>query len=240
MKVRLITIPNLLTLSNLVCGILSIYCTLVWGNLHLAFWFVVAAACFDFFDGFAARLLGQYSSLGVQLDSLSDVVSFGVAPSAAMICMWKLNAVHLLALPDHLWVLLLAVAAFSALRLAKFNIDDSQHTEFEGLATPADALFIMALGYVVQSGEWVISREVLLVLAVVMSYLLVSRIRMFSFKFKGFSWRDNWLKYCFLICAVALVALFRVGGVALSVVLYIVVSTVAYIVRLSREKQLTK
>lgn len=235
MKLRLITVPNVITLLNMMCGVLAIVSVLAWGNIHLAFWLVVLAAVFDFFDGFAARLLGQYSPLGVQLDSLSDVVSFGVAPAVAMLGMWP-DAPSLLGVPEWLGYSVLVVAAFSSLRLAKFNIDDTQHTEFEGLPTPANALFLMSLGYMFQHGEWIVTREVLLALTVVMSYLLVCGIRMFSFKFKGFGWRENRIRYIFAVITVVLVALFRVGGVALTIVLYVVLSTILYIVRLSREK----
>lgn len=230
MKVRLITIPNLLTLSNMICGILAIISTLVLDNMEAAFCLIIAAAVFDFFDGMAARALHQPSPLGTQLDSLSDVVSFGVAPSIMMVGMWQL-APSLWGVPDVLGYAVLAVAAFSSLRLAKFNIDDSQTTEFEGLATPANALMLGAMAVMVERGEWTVCREALLALTVVSCLLLVCSIRMFSFKFKGFAWKDNWVKYLFLVAAVALLGVFGVGGVVWTIVLYIALSSTLHVVK---------
>lgn len=234
MKIRLITIPNLLTLSNMICGILAIISTLVLDNMTYAFALIILAAVFDFFDGLAARALKQSSPLGVQLDSLSDVVSFGVAPAIMMLRMWKLSPA-MWPMTDWLGYCLLAVAAFSSLRLAKFNIDDSQTTEFEGLATPANALLLGALGVMIESGEWVLPRESLLVIAVLSCYLLVCPIRMFSFKFKGFGFRQNIVRYLYIVAVILLVALLGVAGVVWSMVLYILLSTTLHYVKNSKK-----
>ena len=142
MKIKLFTIPNLLTLSSLLCGSFAVVSALVYGDLALAFWLTIAAGVFDYSDGFVARLLKCPSAIGVQLDSLSDMVSFGFAPSAVLFVLWN----NSLPADAEAWLryggsaLCFAVAAFSALRLAKFNIDETQHTEFCGLPTPANAL----------------------------------------------------------------------------------------------------
>lgn len=149
MKIRLFTIPNLLTLASLLCGSFAVVSALVYGDLALAFWLTIAAGVFDYSDGFVARLLKCPSAIGVQLDSLSDMVSFGFAPSAVLFVLWN----NSLPADAEAWLryggsaLCFAVAAFSALRLAKFNIDETQHTEFCGLPTPANALFFVALGW---------------------------------------------------------------------------------------------
>lgn len=138
MKIKLFTIPNLLTLSNLLCGMIATVAILTDGDLHLAFWLLVLAAVFDFFDGFTARLLHQSSPIGLQLDSLADMVSSGVAPTAVMLTLaWQAGSSWWAADTGGPWswiVLLLAVG--TALRLAKFNIDDTQRTEFCGLPSP--------------------------------------------------------------------------------------------------------
>ena len=149
MQIRLFTIPNFLTLGNLVCGTCAAIVLLTSGDFTTAFWLVVVAALFDFMDGFAARLLKSVSAIGVELDSLADMVSFGLVPSLAM---WTLFD----AVPTLGWLpagfvevgryLTLIIVAFSALRLAKFNVDDTQHTEFCGLPTPANGLFCLSLG----------------------------------------------------------------------------------------------
>jgi CDP-diacylglycerol--serine O-phosphatidyltransferase len=232
-KIRMFTLPNFVTLANLACGCVAIMFALGYGHqINLAFWFIAAAAIFDFLDGFVARLTGQYSALGVQLDSLADMVSFGVAPSVVLfityqssVPVWDIGTQG----SELLGWLVFVVAIFSALRLAKFNIDDTQTTEFTGLPVPANALGIAALGWMVYSlEEFNVPREMWLALAVVVSYLLICPIRMFSLKFKGFGWRGNELRYIFLVACAGLVAVLGIGGISASIGLYIVVSAVRY------------
>ena len=132
MKIKLFTIPNLLTLSNLFCGSVAVVSALVWGDLKLAFGLMVLAAVFDFFDGFAARLLNQSSPIGLQLDSLADDISFGLAPAAIMYSLYQwMPGIWL---PEgYPGLVVFVFTACAALRLAKFNIDDTQRTEFCGL-----------------------------------------------------------------------------------------------------------
>lgn len=232
MKIKLFTVPNIITLGNLLCGCLSIVASLVVEDFRLALIFILASAVCDFFDGFTARLLKQYSDIGVQLDSLADMVSFGVAPSAMMFA-FALDAPTLFELNDvvaHIIVYVpFIMAAFSALRLAKFNIDDSQHETFEGLPTPANALFCASFVYAALYSGKAVEVEWIALISVVMAALLVSPIRMFSFKLKSFGWRKNKSLYIFL--ALSLVALLTLGvySVPTIIVLYIVISTIGWL-----------
>jgi len=227
MKIKMFTIPNLLTLCNLVCGTLALLFALEGKPLSVSFFLIVAAALFDFTDGAAARLLGQYSKLGVQLDSLADMVSFGAAPSAAALVMYR-NAGSCCGAPDALGYAVIIIAAFSALRLAKFNVDPDQSDEFTGLPTPACALFFAGLGYASAKSGIVPQRETLLALSIVMAVLLICPVRMFSLKFHNLSWRDNALRYCFIAVSAALLAAFGPGAVPAVIALYIAVSTVRF------------
>lgn len=221
----------MLTLGNLVCGASAAIALLMHSNFELAFWLVVASAIFDFFDGFAARLLKSTSAIGVQLDSLADMVSFGLVPAVAMFC-WYGNAESMLQMPANLIdagaYLTLIIAAFSALRLAKFNIDDTQHTEFCGLPTPANGLFCLSLAMLASAGEFTLAKEIILVIAVVMACLLISPVRMFALKFKGFGWKGNEIRYSFIAVCVALIALFTKFAIPAIILLYIVISTIRW------------
>lgn len=233
MKIKLFTIPNIITLCNLLCGCGSIVASLVFGDFTLAFIFVVASAVCDFFDGFTARLLHQYSDIGVQLDSLADMVSFGVAPSAAMYAL-AANSTAMYALPCWLTASLVFVpfimAAFSALRLAKFNIDDTQHDSFEGLPTPANALFCLSFVYAVVSTEKSVAIEWLALISVVMAALLVCPIRMFSFKLKSLGWKQNKMQYIFLLLSAVAFITLGVYAVPTIIVIYVVLSTIGWLV----------
>jgi CDP-diacylglycerol--serine O-phosphatidyltransferase len=233
MKIRLFTIPNLLTLGNLVCGICAAMAILMYADFKLAFWLVVASAVFDFLDGFAARLLKSSSAIGVQLDSLADMVSFGLVPAVAMYC-WCLLSIPAFAMSDcmaeSIPYLTLIIAAFSALRLAKFNIDDSQHTEFCGLPTPANALLCVSLAMLANEDEIHLFIEQIILLSVVMSLLLISPVRMFALKFKGFGWEGNELRYFFIMLCVAIVAVMPKFAVPVIISLYIAISIVRWII----------
>ncbi|MEG2613817.1 MAG: CDP-diacylglycerol--serine O-phosphatidyltransferase [Alistipes sp.] len=238
MKIKLITIPNLLTLSNLLCGSLAVVSALVWGDLVTAFWLIITAAVFDFFDGFVARLLHQTSPIGVELDSLADDISFGFAPAAILFTLYAQSPAGCEACAEWLAYAqygVFIIAAFSALRLAKFNIDETQHTEFCGLPTPANTLFCASLGLLSQTDGLVLSQLTILVIAVVMSWLLVSPIRMFALKFAGFGWRGNELRYSFIIASAVLAVVFRTSAVPLIIALYIVISTVRWVWSLKAE-----
>lgn len=235
MKIRLFTIPNMLTLGNLMCGSCAV---LFLGVLRptLVFWLIVLAAVFDFLDGFSARLLKMPSTIGVQLDSLADMVSFGLVPAAVMMYTCNLNSVtYLYEWPE--WVKAAAcfspllITAFSALRLAKFNVDDSQHTEFCGLPTPANALFCTSLAAIISTGELVVATEVVVLISIVCACLLISPLRMFSLKFHGFGWRGNEIRYGFILLAAVTIILLREYSVPAIIVLYIVISLIRSIVK---------
>ncbi|MBQ2394682.1 MAG: CDP-alcohol phosphatidyltransferase family protein [Alistipes sp.] len=234
MKIRLFTVPNMLTLCNLLCGAGAAVSALVCGDLKAAFVLVVFSAVFDFFDGFSARLLNQYSAIGVQLDSLADMVSFGFAPAAVMMslyagsgtwCEWSETVAKVG------YYMPLMMTAFSALRLAKFNIDDTQHTEFEGLPTPANALLVMSLGMLAELGLITLSRELIVALSVVMSLLLICPVRMFSQKFEGLGWKPNMIRYLFLILSLVVIAVNYRYAMTVIMTLYIVISVVRHAVK---------
>lgn len=232
MKIRLFTLPNMLTLGNLVAGVLALIVTLTEHDYMMALWLVIIAAVFDFFDGFAARLLKQQSPLGVQLDSLADDVTFGVVPAVVMYDLYA-HSSSLFALDatlmHYLGYVTLIIAAFSVLRLAKFNIDTTQSAEFSGLPTPANALMLLSLAALEQQGSVVLSQEHILVISVATALLLISPIRMFALKFKGFGWRGNELRYSFILVSLLLIIFLTTYSILAIIVLYIVVSTLRWL-----------
>ena len=230
MKIRLFTIPNAVTLGNLLCGSCAAVSALVYGDFTVAFWLLVAAAVFDFADGAVARIMDQYTQLGVQLDSLSDAVSFGFAPAAIMFALstdaqplWACGAAV-----DVLRFLIFTMAAFSALRLAKFNIDPSQMDEFCGLPTPANALFCAGVAVLQSTGRTALPLEAITATAIVMSVLLVAPLRMFSLKFHNFRWRENALRYIFLALSAVLIVAAPVWSVPAIIVMYVLISAVRH------------
>lgn len=229
MNIRLFTIPNLVTLANLLCGAFAAVAALAFGDLVLAFWLVIAAAAFDFLDGFVARLLRQSSPIGLQLDSLADDISFGFVPAAVLYCLYERS--EGLWLPDtgYAGLAVFLFAAFAALRLARFNIDDTQHSEFRGMPTPAATLFCISLGLLSDTRGLALTRETLLLTAVVLSLLMVSPVRMFALKFKGFRWRGNRLRYLFILVSVAMVVLLGAWAIPAIIALYVLVSLVRWI-----------
>ena len=230
MKIKFFTIPNLLTLSNLLCGSVAAVAALVWGNLTLAFGLMILAAVFDFFDGFTARLLDQSSPVGLQLDSLADDITFGFAPAAAMYVLYqRMPGVWL---PEGaLGLIVFAFTAFAALRLAKFNIDDTQRTEFCGLPSPAAGLFCASLGLLHAEGMLSLPYEAVLLAAAATAWLMISPIRMFALKFHGFGWTGNRLRYLFLGACVVLILTLGAYAIPAIFVLYVVVSLVRWLLQ---------
>ncbi len=226
MKIKLFTVPNIITLLNLLCGVLAIVETLVGHNYMCAFWLIVLAAIFDFLDGFAARLLHSQSEIGVQLDSLSDLISFGLAPTFVLFTL-ALNSDSLwfdAQLAHYLAYATFAVVAFSSLRLAKFNIDDQQSENFVGLPTPASALFCVSLGLIFHAHVYTFNVETLVAVALVDAILMVSPLKMFSLKFKGLSWHKNSVRYIFLAIAAIQIALLGLLSLPAIIVSYILMS----------------
>lgn len=231
-KIRLFTVPNFLTLANLVAGALAVVFALRDHAYDVSLMLIIVAAVCDFFDGFAARLLKQQSPLGVQLDSLADDISFGLAPAVVMYDLFC-HSTSYYALPEEImsWLgyLCFIVAAFSALRLAKFNIDTTQTAEFEGLPTPANALMLMSLAALALNGDVVLYQEHILIISVAASFLLISPIRMFALKFKSFKFADNKLRYSFILASLLLIIFLTKYSVVAIIVLYIVLSTIRWI-----------
>jgi CDP-diacylglycerol--serine O-phosphatidyltransferase len=230
-------IPNLITLCNLLCGVFS--CIYAYEDtLHIAALFICLGIFFDFFDGMAARLLDVASPIGKELDSLADDVTFGVAPSA--IVYYELTVMDYPAFLEPLRPVLpyaaFVMAAFSALRLAKFNLDERQTTSFIGLPTPANALFWGAL--MVGGSQWVEASPYhvmgVLAMLLVSCYLLVSEIPMFALKFKQWGWKGNEVKYLFIASSALLILLLGVKGIAVVIAWYVILS-----VTVSRKGQAT-
>jgi CDP-diacylglycerol--serine O-phosphatidyltransferase len=221
-------IPNTLTSLNVFSGCLAIIFGYE-GEFELAACCIAAGTVFDFFDGMSARLLGVNSPLGKELDSLADMTTFGIAP-AMMVYSMLYDAVPYMTSSETLitYVPLAAflLAIFSALRLAKFNIDERQTTSFIGLPTPANALFWIgfSLAYTDDNLGFLGSPVVILLLVCLMSWLLVSEVPMFSFKFKDLSWAHNRVRYIFLPIAVASLALLGAAGLAVVIILYVITS----------------
>ena len=214
-------IPNTITCLNLISGCIATFWAFQ-GNYEMALIFIVAGAVFDFFDGMAARLLGVSSPIGKDLDSLADVVTFGVAPSAMVFSFLSSFHIHVPLVPFLAFV----IAAFSALRLAKFNLDERQTMGFIGLPTPANALFWGSL--IVGCGNWLhtlpYSAGIILLMVFVSCWLLVSEIPMFALKFKQWGWRGNEIRYLFLLSCIPLLAFFGIAGIAIIVAWYVLLS----------------
>ncbi|MDR2969358.1 MAG: CDP-diacylglycerol--serine O-phosphatidyltransferase [Tannerellaceae bacterium] len=224
-------IPNAITCLSMASGYAAIVVALEGNFLWAAVW-VIVAAVFDFLDGFAARLLKAYSPMGKELDSLSDMVSFGVAPG--MIVFRLLSeaapALPLGVLNAYVPYCALVIPVFSGLRLAKFNIDERQTTSFIGLPVPAHALLWASLGCVLH--PVVPTNEILLATVVILaaagtSLLLVSEIPMFSMKIKSLAWKGNEYRYLLVVSAIVFTALWGFLGVAGTIVLYVALSVLS-------------
>lgn len=211
-------LPNFLTCCNLLCGCLAIVFILEERPVPAAY-FIWVACVFDFFDGFAARLLKVSSPIGKELDSLADMVSFGVVPALVMYKM--LSGTSDGEVIPYIGFL---IAVFSALRLAIFNVDETQRDSFKGLATPANTIFITSLPLVAPQVNWLTDTNVLIAITIIFSFLLVSRIDIFALKFKNFSWQDNKIRFIFLILSAILIVACGVLALPLIIILYVVLS----------------
>mgnify|MGYP000758308156 CR=1 FL=1 len=218
-------IPNTITCCNLIAGAMAVIAafnsSVFWHGLQgyqWAFILIGAAAVFDFCDGFAARLLHAYSNLGKELDSLCDLVSFGVAPAMLVFNMMidEGNAGWLS------WFSIF-IAVMGALRLAKFNIDDRQTSSFIGLPIPANAIFWIGCIAWIHAHGYPGHGPVLLLILVV-SLLMVSGLRMFSLKFKTWGWRDNFRRYVLIASAILFVVTDGVPGLAWTIAFYVLLS----------------
>ena len=215
-------IPNLITLGNLVCGLLSIVMAFQ-AELLLAGGFVLLGSFLDFFDGLSARLLKVSSKIGKQLDSFADMVTFGVAPGIV---------IYKLILEDYnnyelLPYIAFLIPIFSAIRLSKFNVDTRQSSSFIGLPTPAAAIFIASLPVINQSYGTKFSLELLIGISVVLSFLLIAEIPLFSLKIKSgedLKSKENKIRILFLISCVILLFIIHFVAIPFIVILYIFLS----------------
>ncbi len=231
-------IPNFITSLNVLAGCLSIVAS-VEGFPVLASLLILVAAVFDFFDGFFARLLKAYSDIGKELDSLADVISFGVAPAFILYNLIKsvlcINDISFDTITNT-EILILAspflLVVFSALRLAKFNVDTRQTSSFIGLPTPANAILIASLPMIMAyTGSMkyffiFLNLKFLLPLIFIQCFLLVSPIPMFALKFKNLAFKENLIRYIFLILVIALIVAFKIVAMPLIILLYVILSII--------------
>lgn len=185
------------------------------------------AMVFDFFDGFAARMLKVSSPIGKELDSLADMVTFGVLPA---VIMFKLLQVYTAS--PYIPYIAFIIAIFSALRLAKFNIDERQQSVFIGVPTPANALFISSFAFITQSEySSIIGLTFLLTISILFSFLLVAPVELFALKFKSFGWKGNQIRFTFLVVSVLFIIVFKVLAIPLIILTYIALSILHNVIR---------
>ena len=231
-------VPNSITMMNALSGCVSIVFAFT-GNLTISGLFILIAAVFDFFDGMVARLLHVSSAIGKELDSLADDISFGVAPSAIAFALINQllnpNNTPFSELPIGTILLCLVpfvMAAFSALRLAKFNLDERQTDKFIGVPTPANAMLWASMPFIIKYNtdgffaSYIITPEVLLPLCIVMSLLLVCELPLISLKFKTWGFAENKIRYIFLAICVVLIATMQIASIPAILAVYVIISII--------------
>ena len=225
-------IPNTITCCNLISGCIATLSAFM-GEIHMALLWIIIGAIFDFFDGMSARLLHVSSPTGKELDSLADDITFGMAPAAIVFYEMGIMEYPAFLAPVQPYMPFVAflIAAFSALRLAKFNLDERQAMGFIGLPTPANALFWGALLVgardFIENTSWILPVVVCMIL--LSCWLLVSEIPMFALKFKHWGWKGNQVKYLFLITCVPLLIVFGVTAFAIIIAWYVLLSALVNI-----------
>ncbi|MEM6718833.1 MAG: CDP-alcohol phosphatidyltransferase family protein [Bacteroidota bacterium] len=240
-------IPNFITLLNLFCGCLAVIFA-VKNQLEIAAFFVFLGIFFDFFDGLAARLLEVQSELGLQLDSLADMITSGVVPGIVMYQLfnralnihekvndghswsdtwhWFENEVHILPLFG------LVITLASAYRLAKFNIDENQTSSFIGLPTPANTLLIISFPLILAYqgnptiDSIILNKWFLIAMTVVSSYILNAKIPLFALKFKDLSFKNNMVKYIFILLCLLLLIFLQFVAIPIIIILYVLISLI--------------
>ena len=238
---KLITIPNLLTLLNLSCGVLSsIFIISSNGEITtttvtIVMVLMIISLVADFLDGMVARLMKIGSPIGKELDSLADCISFGVVPGLMLFSMFNHLSVDFIYENPNLKIAAISlfaflVPAFSALRLAKFNLDEDQATYFKGLATPSNTLFIFSVFSIYYNNGKIINTEIdpylLILISIVFSILLIIDLPLFALKFKGLSWAENYYKFIFLIITIGLLICLKIVAIPIIIVLYIMTSII--------------
>lgn len=226
-------LANAITLGNLFSGSVGAI-HLILGDYQTTAVCIILSLILDFFDGFVARALKSNSNLGVQLDSLADMVSFGLIPGLAMFKMLEPFGTHLLgfSLPFEIKYLGLFITLFSCLRLAIFNLDEDQKYYFKGLNTPSNTILIFGIYYylVEKASPNIFENETfslgLIILTVLSSWLLISPIKMIAMKFKSMKLQDNYPKVALLIGSILILAVFRIAGIPLVIIYYIFISII--------------
>lgn len=225
-------LPNLLTLGNLLSGCLGIIACLRFGHQDAGI-YILIAAILDFFDGSLARALKVASPIGKDLDSLADVVTFGVLPGFMAMDMLA-NTQSTVTLPfDGVIYLSLLIPLMSAVRLAIFNNDTRQTTSFIGLPTPANGIFFVGLSYAI-AGEYftfIHNFYVLLSITVLMAFLLVANLPMFSLKLKGGNWKDYAIQIIFLTISLISLLIFKWAGLSIVILIFILLSIIQNLVK---------
>jgi CDP-diacylglycerol--serine O-phosphatidyltransferase len=249
-------IPNAITCGNLFCGCLAIVKAFE-GDLVWAAYLVGIAAILDFFDGFAARLLKVSSPIGKDLDSLADMVTFGVVPGVVMyiLILYSLRIGVNIPVegaycgrgnwtyhhPDYYAFIGFLIPVFSAIRLAKFNNDVRQTESFIGVNTPANSILICSLPLIIgtdyqsTAAAFILNPYLLVPLTICMSLLLVSELPLFSLKVKSFGWKGNEIRIMFLLFSLVLLVLFKFTGIPFVIVLYILMSVVNNLIKRSKK-----
>jgi CDP-diacylglycerol---serine O-phosphatidyltransferase len=232
-------IPNILTLLNLFCGCCALVCIFSVDFEAATLFLCVSGVC-DFLDGMVARLLNVKSEFGKEVDSLADMVSFGVVPGAIVYMLlhdpqltndlYNPLSINYLAMPAFI------ISAFSCYRLAKFNLDTRQTQDFIGLNTPSNTMFFIGLLYIAKENvfglaDTVLNPTFLYALIPISSYLLISEIPMFSMKAKGFSWKGNEFRFIFLVVMIGLLFWLKWAGLAFVVVFYILLNLILMLVK---------
>lgn len=226
-------IPNIITLLNLFCGLIALTIANNTQQTFVVLCWVLLAIVFDFFDGFTARMLKVNSLLGLQLDSLADMVTSGVVPGFMMYQYLTVSRFYYA--PDLLSENGYATLAFSGFfitlasgyRLAKFNIDTRQTSGFIGLPTPANTILVLSLLWMSSQYKWIASTEFLLALTLISSWLLNAEIPLFALKFKTFSWTENKLRYLFLVISTLILLLLKFEALPVIIVLYVMLSMIS-------------
>jgi CDP-diacylglycerol---serine O-phosphatidyltransferase len=218
----------MLTLGNLLCGCLAIIEVLQNKSINTACIYIVIALIFDFFDGFLARLLKVNSPIGRELDSLADMVTFGILPAFIM----QYLMVTYTNMSQNMSIIAFAIALFSGLRLAKFNIDTRQSDSFIGVPTPANAILIASIALNIDMGNSAIFAELfsnqyaVIGLTFILCYLLVAEIPLFAFKFKDFKWKGNEVRFLFILGSILLISLFQFIAIPWLIVAYVILSVI--------------
>jgi CDP-diacylglycerol---serine O-phosphatidyltransferase len=236
-------VPNTITALNLVSGSLAVFFG-INGQLGWAAVFILAAAVFDFMDGFSARLLKAYSSIGKELDSLADMVSFGLAPAAMVFTMLQLTLfgkyqqIQFIEANWSQWITLftsLVITIAGAFRLAKFNTDDRQSEQFLGMPIPANAIFFASLGLILELGTErsivpiILNKYILLSSIFACSFLMVSELPMFSMKFKNLNLKENAIRFLFLGTTILMLIFLQIYALPLIIIWYVLLSTITYL-----------